>query len=363
MRRSSFGTDGVRGRANDELTPEVAARLRPRRRPRPRRPSAARRPRHAPQQRDAGRGGLRRRGLGGRRRRRPRRAADARRRRALRPRRRRRGRRLGLAQPLRRQRAQGPRRAAARSSTWRSSRRSSATSPLRAAPHDRGPPDRARRRARSRVDDAAHAGTSRGCCSAADDDVARRPARRRRLRERRGERHRAGGASAPLGATVTTIGDEPDGCNINDKVGSTAPAGARRRRGGAPARTSASPRRGRRPVHRGRRRRAACSTATGCSRCSPPSARAAGTLGGGVVVTVMSNLGLHHAMRDAGIEVVEVPVGDRHVAEALERTGWPLGGEQSGHVVFADRATTGDGDADGAAARPARRRARTARTR
>ncbi len=62
-----------------------------------------------------------------------------------------------------------------------------------------------------------------------------------------------------------------------------------------------------------------------------------------VVVTVMANLGFRLAMREAGIEVVETAVGDRYVLEALERTGGGLGGEQSGHIVFADLATTGDG--------------------
>ncbi len=62
-----------------------------------------------------------------------------------------------------------------------------------------------------------------------------------------------------------------------------------------------------------------------------------------VVVTVMSNLGFRLAMDAQGIEVVETPVGDRHVLEALARTSSSFGGEQSGHIVFADRATTGDG--------------------
>ncbi len=62
-----------------------------------------------------------------------------------------------------------------------------------------------------------------------------------------------------------------------------------------------------------------------------------------VVVTVMSNLGFRFAMDAQGIEVIETPVGDRHVLEALARTSSSLGGEQSGHIVFADRATTGDG--------------------
>lgn len=62
-----------------------------------------------------------------------------------------------------------------------------------------------------------------------------------------------------------------------------------------------------------------------------------------VVVTVMTNLGFHIAMREAGIEVVETPVGDRYVLEALAAGGYSLGGEQSGHVIFTEHATTGDG--------------------
>ena len=62
-----------------------------------------------------------------------------------------------------------------------------------------------------------------------------------------------------------------------------------------------------------------------------------------VVATVMSNLGFHHAMRDAGIRVLTTAVGDRYVLEALTESGLSLGGEQSGHVIFTDAATTGDG--------------------
>ncbi len=62
-----------------------------------------------------------------------------------------------------------------------------------------------------------------------------------------------------------------------------------------------------------------------------------------VVVTTMTNLGFHHAMRAAGIAVVTTDVGDRYVLEALADGGHALGGEQSGHVIFADHATTGDG--------------------
>jgi len=65
--------------------------------------------------------------------------------------------------------------------------------------------------------------------------------------------------------------------------------------------------------------------------------------GGTVVVTVMTNLGFHQAMRVAGVGVHTVSVGDRHILEALEANGWAFGGEQSGHIVFRSLATTGDG--------------------
>jgi phosphoglucosamine mutase len=76
--------------------------------------------------------------------------------------------------------------------------------------------------------------------------------------------------------------------------------------------------------------------------------RARGLLAGaGVAVTVMTNLGFHRAMAAAGIEVATTAVGDRNIVEALETNGWSLGGEQSGHIVFRevwpDLAPTGDG--------------------
>jgi phosphoglucosamine mutase len=67
-----------------------------------------------------------------------------------------------------------------------------------------------------------------------------------------------------------------------------------------------------------------------------------------VVVTQMANGGLHRTLRDAGIEVVEVEVGDRNVLDALARRDLSLGGEQSGHIIFPDLATTGDGVLTGA---------------
>ncbi|WP_448073372.1 phosphoglucosamine mutase [Georgenia yuyongxinii] len=70
----------------------------------------------------------------------------------------------------------------------------------------------------------------------------------------------------------------------------------------------------------------------------------AGTLAGNtLVVTVMSNLGLLLAMREAGIATVQTGVGDRYVLEAMRAGGHTLGGEQSGHIINADHATTGDG--------------------
>ncbi len=62
-----------------------------------------------------------------------------------------------------------------------------------------------------------------------------------------------------------------------------------------------------------------------------------------VVVTVMSNQGFHVAMREAGIEVIETPVGDKHVSAAMRDGGYVLGGEQSGHIILIEHATTGDG--------------------
>jgi phosphoglucosamine mutase len=72
--------------------------------------------------------------------------------------------------------------------------------------------------------------------------------------------------------------------------------------------------------------------------------KTAGTLTHNTVVsTVMANLGFYVAMRDAGIEVIAARVGDRYVLEEMLRVGAVLGGEQSGHVIFREHATTGDG--------------------
>ncbi len=65
--------------------------------------------------------------------------------------------------------------------------------------------------------------------------------------------------------------------------------------------------------------------------------------GGAVVATVMSNLGLERSLAQAGLDLVRTQVGDRYVVERMRRDGYNFGGEQSGHLIFLDHATTGDG--------------------
>ena len=69
----------------------------------------------------------------------------------------------------------------------------------------------------------------------------------------------------------------------------------------------------------------------------------AGMLKGGVVATVMSNLGLEKFLEEKGIKMERSPVGDRYVSEVMKTSGFNLGGEQSGHVILGKHATTGDG--------------------
>src|SRR5690606_30137763 len=65
--------------------------------------------------------------------------------------------------------------------------------------------------------------------------------------------------------------------------------------------------------------------------------------GGGVVATIMSNLGLERFLKDIGLELHRTKVGDRYVVEHMRAHGMNIGGEQSGHVVLSDFSTTGDG--------------------
>ena len=65
--------------------------------------------------------------------------------------------------------------------------------------------------------------------------------------------------------------------------------------------------------------------------------------GNAIVATVMSNIGLEIALRDSGIEMVRCPVGDKYVMEEMVRRDLSIGGEQSGHIIFAEHLFTGDG--------------------
>ncbi len=145
------------------------------------------------------------------------------------------------------------------------------------------------------------------------------------------------------GATVTVIAAEPDGLNINDGVGSTHIDGLAKAVAAAGADLGIA--------HDGDADRCLAVTADGelvdgdqiLALCALRM-RALGRLTANTVVaTVMSNLGFHHAMGAAGIEVITTAVGDRYVLEALREHDLPLGGEQSGHVVFTGEASTGDG--------------------
>jgi len=145
------------------------------------------------------------------------------------------------------------------------------------------------------------------------------------------------------GARITLIGAEPDGLNINDGVGSThldrlaekvlevgADAGI---------------------AHDGDADRCLAVDADGriidgdrIMAILAISAKERGTLAHDTLVTtVMSNLGLRLAMAEHGIDVVQTRVGDRYVLEELVESGYSLGGEQSGHVIMTEHATTGDG--------------------
>jgi len=65
--------------------------------------------------------------------------------------------------------------------------------------------------------------------------------------------------------------------------------------------------------------------------------------GNGIVATIMSNLGLERFLSDIDLSLVRTPVGDRYVVEHMRKNGYNVGGEQSGHIVFSDYSTTGDG--------------------
>ncbi len=146
-----------------------------------------------------------------------------------------------------------------------------------------------------------------------------------------------------LGADLVSIGVDPDGTNINDGVGSTAPqtlsetviangADIGIALDGDADRLIVVDERGR--IVDGDQLMATIAASW---------ARAGRLLGGGLVATVMSNLGLERHLAALGMGLVRTKVGDRHVLEAMRGGGYNVGGEQSGHIILADYATTGDG--------------------
>ncbi|MDX6662470.1 MAG: phosphoglucosamine mutase [Solirubrobacterales bacterium] len=145
-----------------------------------------------------------------------------------------------------------------------------------------------------------------------------------------------------LGATVETIGADPDGRNINDGVGSTHVDALAERIGETDAEVGFA--------FDGDGDRVLAVDANGgihdgdeLIALAAKHLRQAGSLDGGVAVTVMTNFGFHREMERAGIEVASTGVGDRHVIAELAKRGWSLGGEQSGHIIWTDYAPTGDG--------------------
>jgi phosphoglucosamine mutase len=148
---------------------------------------------------------------------------------------------------------------------------------------------------------------------------------------------------ADSGAEVIVIGNDPDGLNINAGFGSTSMSALQ----AAVLEHSADMG----FAHDGDADRALAVDAAGAivdgdqlMAILALSLKAKGELARNTLVaTVMSNLGLRIAMKDAGIEMIETKVGDRYVLEQIREGGFTLGGEQSGHIIFSRFATTGDG--------------------
>jgi len=148
---------------------------------------------------------------------------------------------------------------------------------------------------------------------------------------------------AELGAEVVTIFAEPNGVNINEGCGSTHPEALQQRVVEEKAHLGLA--------HDGDADRLLAVDEKGNlvdgDQIMVITALAHKALGkleqNKIVVTVMSNLGLHQAMAKAGIEVLETKVGDRYVLEKMLETGAVIGGEQSGHIIYLRQNNTGDG--------------------
>jgi phosphoglucosamine mutase len=146
-----------------------------------------------------------------------------------------------------------------------------------------------------------------------------------------------------LGAEVIAMGDSPNGLNINDGCGSTAPGALQARvveegahigiaLDGDADRVIIVDEKGR--IVDGDQLMAVIAMSW---------ARRGLLEGDGIVATVMSNLGLERYLQSNGLELVRTKVGDRYVLEAMRERGFNVGGEQSGHIILSDYATTGDG--------------------
>ena len=154
--------------------------------------------------------------------------------------------------------------------------------------------------------------------------------------------HIAPAVFSELGAEVIAINISPDGFNINDNCGSTAPAALQQRVVSEQADVGiALDGDGDRVVMVDRKGELV--DGDELLFIMAKSRHAAGKLFGGVVGTVMTNYGFEQAIRTLGIEFIRAQVGDRYVMETLNEQHWVLGGEGSGHIVNLDLTTTGDG--------------------
>ena len=154
--------------------------------------------------------------------------------------------------------------------------------------------------------------------------------------------HIAPNVFSELGADVITLGDKPDGFNINQNCGSTATESLRQRvlKTGADVGVALD----------GDGDRLILIDAEGnlidgdqILYIIAKERHQRGLLHGGVVGTLMSNFGLEKAITNMGVSFVRTKVGDRYVLETLKEKDWKIGGESSGHVVCLDKTTTGDG--------------------
>jgi phosphoglucosamine mutase len=146
-----------------------------------------------------------------------------------------------------------------------------------------------------------------------------------------------------LGAEVIAIGVAPDGFNINKECGATHTAQLERRvvDEGADIGIALDGDADRLIVVDETGRRVDGDQIMGLTALALQ--RDGRLRGGGVVATVMSNLGLERMLEAAGLKLLRAAVGDRYVLEMLRRDGYNFGGEQSGHLIFSDYSTTGDG--------------------